>query len=290
MTDPRIALVTGASQGLGLAVTAGLAARLAPTDLVYLTSRDPGRVARAVDELGDTRATVRGRVLDVAAPDAIERFAADLEEQHGGVDLVVSNAATRITPAEPPAAQTDALIKTSNQATVRVLRSLAPILRPGGRLLVVASSFGTLGHLDPRLWPLFDEARSLADIEAVLTSWRDAVHTGTEEQAGWPRWPNIPSKIAQVAAVRVVAAQRREPDLTAGTLIAAVCPGLIDTEASRPWFADMSDAQTPEQAAAALLDLLLTPQIDPAHYGELVRAGKVLPWHGNETAESRRIN
>jgi len=36
---------------------------------------------------------------------------------------------------------------------------------------------------------------------------------------------------------------------------------------------------TPEQAAQASLDLLLAPQVNPSHYGELVRFGRVLPWH-----------
>ena len=89
----------------------------------------------------------------------------------------------------------------------------------------------------------------------------------------------MPSKVAQVAAVRAVAAQRREADLAQGTLVAAVCPGLVDTRASRPWFDDYSHAQTPEQAARAVLDLSLADRLDPATYGELVQFGQILPWH-----------
>ena len=62
-----------------------------------------------------------------------------------------------------------------------------------------------------------------------------------------------------------------------GVTIAAVCPGLIDTGASRQWL-DMTRAQTPAQAAAALLDLALGPDPDPLFYGELVLFGKVVPW------------
>jgi carbonyl reductase 1 len=67
----------------------------------------------------------------------------------------------------------------------------------------------------------------------------------------------------------------------------SVCPGLIDTDASRPWFTDMSQAQTPEQAAHAVLDLLLEPTIDPDQYGELVRFGQVLPWTAEIAPEAR---
>ena len=39
MSDARIALVTGANQGLGFALAAGLAAGMNPDDLVLLTGR-----------------------------------------------------------------------------------------------------------------------------------------------------------------------------------------------------------------------------------------------------------
>ena len=56
-----------------------------------------------------------------------------------------------------------------------------------------------------------------------------------------------------------------------------MCPGLIDTDASRPWFDDMSGAQTPAEAAAGPLRLALAP-VDPRLYGELVQFGKIVPW------------
>jgi carbonyl reductase 1 len=133
------------------------------------------------------------------------------------------------------------------------------------------------GLLDPRLHPLFEDA-SLDEVEAVVEGWRTAVHDGTATARGWPRWLNPPSKVAQVAAVRAVAGERREADLRAGILIAAACPGMVDTAASRPWF-DGAPAQTPAEAATAVLDLVLAEEVDPATYGELVRFGAVLDWH-----------
>ena len=279
----RTAVVTGATQGLGLALVEGLAARLDPADLVLLTGRDPARVESAVQGLAGARARVCGRVLDVTDPGAVASLVAEL----GTVDVFISNASARMTPDRPPADQVDVVVETNDLGAVRALRAVPPALAAGGRLLVVASSFGTLGHLDPRLRPLFDGARTLDDVEAVVATWRAAVHDGTAEQQGWPRWLNIPSKVAQVAAVRVVAAQRRQDDLANGVLIAAVCPGLIDTGASRPWFTDMSQAQTPAEAASALLDLALSGTVDPAHYGELVRYGMVLPWRAEIDPEAR---
>jgi carbonyl reductase 1 len=221
---------------------------------------------------------VIGRVLDVTDAGAVAGLAAELADRHGGVDIVMSNAIAALTPARPQSGQADAFIDVANGGTQAVLRSFGPVLRPGGRLIVVASSLGTLGHLDPRLHPLFD-GTTLEQVEAAVESWRTAIHDGTAEEEGWPRWINVPSKVAQVAAVRAVAAQRRAADLAEGTLLAAVCPGLVDTRASRPWFGDFSRAQTPDQAARAVLDLILADRPDPAAYGELIQFGQVLPWH-----------
>jgi len=277
----RIALVTGANQGIGLALAAGLAARLDPGDLVVLSGRDAARVARAAGDVAGapaTRSRVTGQVLDVADADAVARVAAELAERHGGVDVVLSNAAARIVPDRPPAAQIDEFVAVGNGGAHAVLRSFGPVLRPGGRLIVVASSLGTLDRLDLRLHHLLDGV-PLAAVEATVEAWRAAVHAGTAQQLGWPEWINVPSKVAQVAAVRAVAAERRAGDLPAGTLVAAVCPGLVDTPASRPWFDDFSRALTPAQAARTVLDLVLRADVDPATYGELVRNGRVVPWH-----------
>ncbi|MFJ9544394.1 SDR family NAD(P)-dependent oxidoreductase [Streptomyces sp. NPDC101225] len=282
MNASRIALVTGANQGLGRALVEGLAARMDPDDLVLLTGRNHQRVTDAADavrRLPGTRARVEGRVLDVTDTDAIARLAEDLQVRYAGVDFVVSNAVARLLPEESQAGRADEFIDVSNAATHAVLRSFTPVLRPGGRLLVVASSLGTLGHLDPRLHPLFDGA-SLEQVEYAVESWRGAVHNGTAQEAGWPVWLNVPSKVAQVAAVRAVAAERRERDLAAGTLIAAVCPGMVDTATSRPWFSDFSQAQSPARAADAVLDLIFAERVDPALYGELVRFGRPLDWEG----------
>ncbi|MFH8774087.1 SDR family NAD(P)-dependent oxidoreductase [Streptomyces sp. NPDC017958] len=292
MKTSRIALVTGANQGLGRALVEGLAAEMGSEDLVLLTGRNPRRVSEAaveVAQLPTTRSQVQGRVLDVTDTDAIDRLADELRQQYGGVDVVISNAVARVLPDESQSERADEFIDVSNTATHAILRSLGPVLRPGGRLLVVASSLGTLGHLDPRLHHLFDGA-NLDQIEYAVESWRSAVHSRTAEEMGWPRWLNVPSKVAQVAAVRAVAAERRAHDLAAGTLIASVCPGMVDTATSRPWFSDFSQAQSPADAARAVLDLVFAEGVDPVLHGELIRFGKPLPWHdGTPLVEQDRM-
>lgn len=286
-------MVTGANQGIGFALVEGLAARLDSDDLVLLTGRHSGRVADAVERArrgnadahptGGGLARVEGRVLDVTDADAVNALAADLTAQYGGVDIVISNAIGPLTPDLPQADQADTFVAVANGGTHAVLRAFGPVLRPGGRLIVVASSFGTLDNLDAKLHSRFADGRSLDQIEAAIDGWLAAIHAGTAQDEGWPNWINTPSKVGQVAAVRAYAATRREADLANGTLIASVCPGLVRTRASRPWFDDFSQAREPSEAVQPILDLILTDHVDPTAYGELVRDGKVLPWLGNST-------
>jgi carbonyl reductase 1 len=275
MTTARTALVTGANQGLGRALVEALAEGMDPQDRVLLTGRDPERVRAAAAAAPRTGARVEGRVLDVRDGDAVDALAAEL----GEIDIVFSNATARMSPDADPADEVEAVAQTSNVATSRMLRAFAPRLRPGGRLIVVASALGTLDKLDPRVRPRFETASASLDaVDGLVAQWRDAVHAGRAEQEGFGSWLNIPSKVAQVAAVRAVARERRAADLAEGRLIAALCPGLIDTDASRPWFEDMSEAQTPAQAAAWPVELVLGERFDPAFYGELVQFGTVIPW------------
>jgi NAD(P)-dependent dehydrogenase (short-subunit alcohol dehydrogenase family) len=255
---------------------------MGPDDRVLLAGRRPDAVHAAVAELTArpaTRARIEPCTLDVRDRAAIDRLAAEL----GEVDIVFSNATARMSPEADPAAEVDAVVETNNLATTTVLRAFAPRLRPGGRLIVVASALGSLDKLDARVRPRFAEAAEtgLDAVDDLVARWRAAVHAGRAADEGYGTWLNIPAKVAQVAAVRALARDRRAADLPQGTLIAALCPGLIDTAASRPWFEDMSAAQTPEQAAAWPVELALGPLTAErlaTYYGELVQFGQVIPW------------
>jgi NAD(P)-dependent dehydrogenase (short-subunit alcohol dehydrogenase family) len=275
-TTPKVALVTGATQGLGLALVEGLAARLTPADTVYLTGRDPGRIAAAVSSVPTAGAQICGELLDVAQPSSADHLAATLRDRHGGVDIVFNNAVMRVGPDDDPRDIIAAYTEVNNFGTTRVLRAFAPLLRPNGRLIVVASSLGTLHYLAPALHDRFDRLPTLAEVDKQVAAWRTAVRDGSARSGPWPGFVNIPSKIAQVAAVRTLAAQRRADDTSQEILVAAVCPGMLNTPTSALWW-DVSTAPTPAEGAVPLLELALGP-VNPDHYGELVRHGQVVPW------------
>ncbi len=113
----KIALMTGGNQGLGLALVKALANRLAPQDVVYLASRSLQRGQEAADSLGKTQAQVQAIQLDVTAPDSIAALAAHLKAEHGGLDIVASNAAARISKDRPQAEQVRGFVATNNHGS-----------------------------------------------------------------------------------------------------------------------------------------------------------------------------
>lgn len=275
----RVALVTGGNQGLGLALVRGLCAALGPEDTVYLTARDAERGRAAMAALGPVVPALRFERLDVTDDAHVASVAALMRARHGGVDVVLSNAAARIARDVAASEQVGAFVDTNNHGTFRVLTHFLPILRPGARLVVVASSFGQLRRLPEPLRGRFDVGTaSLDDIEATMSGYVDAVRNGTAAAEGWPEWINVASKIGQVASAKVAARMVQADRPGDGILVNAACPGLVDTDASRPWFDDMSAAQSPDRAAMDVLWLALLPEGTAHPQGELVQFRKILPW------------
>jgi carbonyl reductase 1 len=275
----KVAIVTGANQGLGLALVRSLCRQLGDQGLVYLTARDRQRGAVAVRQLQAEGLSPQFELLDVTSGQSVLKLAMLLQERHGGVDIVISNAAARIAPDLPPAQQVAQFVDTNNHGTYRMISAFTPLLKDGARFVVVASSFGSLRHMPNHLQHLFDaEQLTLEDIEATMDAYTRLVESGQALAEGWPEWINIPSKVGQVAAMRVMARRMREEAQRRDIVINAACPGLVDTDASRPWFTDMSTAQSPDHAAADLVWLATQPAGSSAPYGELVQHRQVIPF------------
>ena len=138
----RIALVTGASRGIGRAVARRYAQEGA--DLI-LTARTVG----ALEELDDEIRAINGKTsllvpLDLKTFDAIDQLGAGLYERFGKLDVLVGNAGvlgqmSPLTHTEPKFWQE--AIDVNLTASWRLIRSLDPLLRQSeaGRAIFVTS-------------------------------------------------------------------------------------------------------------------------------------------------------
>jgi NAD(P)-dependent dehydrogenase (short-subunit alcohol dehydrogenase family) len=138
----RIALVTGASRGIGRAIATRYAREGA--DLI-LTARTVG----ALEELDDEIRAINGKTsllvpMDLRNFDTIDQLGAGLYERYGKVDVLVGNAGilgqmSPLTHTEPKAWQE--VIDVNLTANWRLIRSIDPLLRQSsaGRAIFVSS-------------------------------------------------------------------------------------------------------------------------------------------------------
>jgi NAD(P)-dependent dehydrogenase (short-subunit alcohol dehydrogenase family) len=97
--DDKVAVVTGAARGIGLATVEALAEAGAR---VVLTDMNAALLDEAVSTLGARGLRVEGEMLDVSDPKAAQRVNDEVVARHGRVDVLVNNAGIAISnhPAE----------------------------------------------------------------------------------------------------------------------------------------------------------------------------------------------
>lgn len=133
-TEKRVALVTGASSGIGEAAAKQL---LAAGFEVYGTSR------RGAEETNRTFALL---ALDVTDDASVQAAIDDLLRREGRIDLLVNNAGVGVTGAaeESSIDQVRSLFETNFHGVVRVTNAVLPIMRKqgSGRILNLSSGLG----------------------------------------------------------------------------------------------------------------------------------------------------
>ena len=138
----RIALVTGASRGIGRAVALELARRGAH---VIVLARTQGALEALDDEIRAVGSEATLVPCDIKDSDALDRLGAAIHERWGKLDILVGNAGvlgplTPIAHCDPD--KWEQVFAINVTANYRLLRSLDPLLRASdsGRAVFVSSS------------------------------------------------------------------------------------------------------------------------------------------------------
>lgn len=146
----RVALITGASRGLGAALAGFLAGR---GDHVIITARGGAAlsaVAREIAARGGRVTAIAGDVRDAAHRNELVRAARALSPGAGRLDLLVNNAsALGPSPLRPltetPLAALDQVLATNVVAPVALVHVLLPLLERGPSLIANVSSDAARG-------------------------------------------------------------------------------------------------------------------------------------------------
>ena len=139
----KVALVTGASRGIGKRIAAALAAEGAR---VCICARGAGALAEAAADLAGRGTEVEATAQDVTTPEGAIAVVEAANNRFGGLDILVNNVGgAKWTPfVEIDDAEWNDSINLSLLSAVRVSRAAIPLLeaRGGGSIVHIASIFG----------------------------------------------------------------------------------------------------------------------------------------------------
>ncbi|XP_067325661.1 dehydrogenase/reductase SDR family member 4-like [Anolis sagrei] len=144
----KVALVTASTEGIGFAIARRLAQDGAH---VVLSSRKQANVDRAVAELRTENLGVSGLVCHVGKSEDRQRLIETALERHGGIDILVSNAA--VNPYSGPILDTpgevwDKILDVNIKAAAMLVQSVVPHMeKRGGGAIVLVSSIGAYSPL-----------------------------------------------------------------------------------------------------------------------------------------------
>jgi gluconate 5-dehydrogenase len=145
--DGKLALVTGAARGLGLAMATSLARAGAE---VLLNGRDAARLAPALEAIRAQGLKAAPLIFDVVDEAAAERAFAGIERDHGRLDILVSNVGLRNRRpiGELSRADMREMLEVNLTAPFVLAKRAASLMLPRrwGRLIMVTSIAGPLSR------------------------------------------------------------------------------------------------------------------------------------------------
>ncbi|MFZ7104565.1 MAG: SDR family NAD(P)-dependent oxidoreductase [Peptococcaceae bacterium] len=142
----KVAIVTGATKGLGYGMALGLAQAGADVVVVSRTPADCRKVAAEIADLGRDPLALP---TDVSKPESIENLVNSTLEKYGKIDILVNNAGTAVTQKAEDLTEEDwdRVVDTNLKGVFLLAQAVGKemIKQNRGKIINIASIFGLVG-------------------------------------------------------------------------------------------------------------------------------------------------
>ena len=217
MLKGKVALVTGSTSGIGLAMARALAGE--GCDLMLNGFGDPAEIERLRKELEQkhgVRAMFNGADLSRGA--GCEQLVEDAQKRLGGIDILVNNAGIQfVSPIEDfPPERWDAVLAINLSAAFHTIRVALPGIRKRGwgRLINIASTHGLVASVNKVAYVTAKHGIvGLTKVVALETA-KSAI-TCNAICPGWVKTPLVEKQIEARAKKENISIQQAEHDLLA---------------------------------------------------------------------------
>lgn len=144
----KVALVTGATHGLGMAMASGLASAGATLVINGHSSRE--KIDAAIAEYASKGLTAVGYQFNVTDENEVEKAIAQIESEVGPIDILVNNAGIikRVPLLEMPLEEWEQVIKTDLTGVFTMSKAVVNrmVKRGGGKVINICSMMSELGR------------------------------------------------------------------------------------------------------------------------------------------------
>ncbi|KPJ15839.1 Carbonyl reductase [NADPH] 1 [Papilio machaon] len=241
MSD-KVAVVTGSNKGLGYIIVRDLCRR--GVGVVYLTARDERRGLDAVEALKKEGLNPVFHQLDVTDKESVKRFAQHLKEKHGGIDILINNAAVITNDFNKTTFEDSVNVLNANYFSILTIQEyIFPVLKDNARVLNISSDAGHISNLENPYWikRLTSEDLKLEDINDFVNWFLDSVKNGTLKEDDFVETGILAYRISKVALSALTRVQQKQ--VGRGISINSLHPGFIKTNMTKnSGFLELDDA------------------------------------------------
>ncbi|TRX55031.1 SDR family NAD(P)-dependent oxidoreductase [Thalassomonas sp. M1454] len=191
MTAQKIALVTGANRGIGLAISQ----KLAEQDMhVIMTARDKNLLQQECDTLKSAGYSVEGHVLDVTGYEQANALIAQLIAKHQRIDVLINNAGIAVDQWVPGSDVSMDVVKQTMEtncfASLNLIQQVLPHMKTTGygRIVNMSTELASLEGMQMGMTLAYRASKAALNCITKIFSIELADYADIKINAAAPGW------------------------------------------------------------------------------------------------------